>query len=71
MPDDQRDDPARPPAGDPPRMSPTVKVKVREGWIVWDGKTQRTGGEVVTVESAQAAEWLAAGLVDPVKKSTK
>lgn len=54
-------------------MPATVKVKVREGWIVWDGKTQRSGGEVVTVESAQAAEWLAAGLVDPVpvKKSTK
>ena len=50
-------------------MPATVKVRVREGWIVWDGKTQRQGGETVTVESAQAAEWLAAGLVDPVKTS--
>jgi len=54
-------------------MSATMKVKVRDGWIIYDGKEQRTGGETVTVESAQAAEWLAAGLVDPVpvKKSTK
>ncbi len=50
-------------------MSATVRVRVREGWIIYDGKTQRSGGEVVTVDSAQAAEWLAAGLVDPVKTS--
>ncbi len=46
----------------------TVRVRVREGWAVYDGKAQRSGGEQLTVDAALADEWLAAGWVEPVKK---
>ncbi len=47
--------------------SGTVKVKVRDGWAVFDGHQQRGGGETVTVDAKLAEEWRAAGWVDPVK----
>ena len=44
-----------------------VTVKVVEGWAVYDGKTQRGGGETVEVDRATADAWLQAGWVEPVK----
>jgi hypothetical protein len=42
-------------------MAGSVKVKVREGWAVYDGTKQRGGGETLEVDPASAEEWLAAG----------
>jgi hypothetical protein len=44
-----------------------VKVRVRDGWAVYDGKAQRGGGETVEVEPETADEWLVAGWVERVK----
>ena len=52
-------------------MSTTVKVKVREGWAVYDGNRHRTGGETVEVDAATADQWEAAGWVERVKTSTR
>jgi len=51
-------------------MAATVKVKVRvlDGWAVYDGKRQRSGGEQLEVDAALADEWLAAGLAELVVK---
>ena len=45
-----------------------VKVRVKDGWAVYDGKKQRVGGETVTVDAELAEEWEAAGWVEPVKR---
>lgn len=47
-------------------MADTVKVRVKHGWTVYDGETQRTGGDVLTVSSDQAADWATAGWVETV-----
>ena len=52
-------------------MAATVKVKVAEGWTVYDGEQQRSGGETVEVDSALAEAWLAAGWVEKVKAPTR
>ena len=52
-------------------MSTTVKVKVREGWAVYDGTSQRTGGEVLDVDTDTAEQWETAGWVERVKTSTR
>lgn len=49
----------------------TVKVKVRNGWAVFDGKVQRAGGETVEVDPDTAEQWQTAGWVEPVKASTR
>ena len=36
----------------------TYRVRVAEGWVVYDGQRQRHGGEVVEATEAQAVEWL-------------
>ncbi len=48
----------------------TVKVRVREGWAVYDGATQRGEGETLDVDPDEAERWLAAGWVDRVKRAT-
>ena len=52
-------------------MSTTVKVKVREGWAVYDGTSQRTGGEVLEVAADLAEQWITAGWVERVKTTRK
>ena len=52
-------------------MAATVKVKVLDGWAVYDGKQQRSGGEQLEVDREVAAEWVAAGWVEPVKAPRK
>ncbi len=49
----------------------TVKVRVREGWAVYDGHAQRGGGETLDVDPDTAVEWLAAGWVEQVKPTGK
>ena len=48
----------------------TVKVKVREGWAVFDGSAQRGGCHTLDVDPDTAADWIAAGWVEQVNKST-
>ena len=50
-------------------MADTVKVKVRAGYAVFDGKTQRSGGQHVEVPADLAEQWTAAGWVEPVAKT--
>ena len=50
-------------------MAEPVKVRVKHGWTVYDGKTQRTGGDVLTVSADQAADWETAGWVEKVTAS--
>ena len=52
-------------------MVATVKVKVREGWAVYDGKVQRGGGETVEVDPETADGWLAAGWVEKISSMPK
>jgi hypothetical protein len=49
----------------------SVKVKVRDGWSVYDGKQQRNGGETIETDPETARTWEAAGWVEPVKASTR
>ena len=49
----------------------TVKVTVREGWAVYDGEQQRGGGETLETDPATAAQWIAAGWVEPAEASTR
>lgn len=44
----------------------TVKVKVREGWAVYDGKAQRGAGETLEVDADTADQWETAGWVKHV-----
>jgi len=44
-------------------MAAKVTVKVVEGWAVYDGKSQRGGGEVLNVDAELAEKWIAAGWV--------
>jgi len=52
-------------------MAGTVKVKVRDGWAVYDGNAQRTGGATLDVDTDTADRWEAAGWVQRVKTSTR
>lgn len=52
-------------------MAGTVKVKVREGWAVYDGTAQRVGGETVEVDAELADQWITAGWVEPAPKATR
>jgi hypothetical protein len=49
----------------------TVKVRVREGWAVFDGHAQRGGGQTLDVDPDTAEQWLAAGWVEQVKPTGK
>ncbi len=40
-----------------------VKVRVCDGWGVYDGQRQHSGGEVVDVPADLARKWIAAGWV--------
>jgi len=42
----------------------TVKVTVLDGWAVYDGTAQRSGGATVEVDPDTAEQWLAAGWVE-------
>ncbi len=44
-----------------------VKVKVKDGWLVYDGEQQRSSGETFDVPADVAAEWVAAGWAELVK----
>ncbi len=48
-------------------MAGTVRVQVRDGYAVFDGKEQRSGGQELTVTRDVAERWVAAGWVEPVK----
>jgi len=51
-----------------------VKVKVRDGWAVFDGETQRGGGDELEVPADLAGRWSVAGwveLVEPAKAKAK
>ncbi len=48
-------------------MTGTVKVRVLEGWAVYDGETQRGAGEQLDVPADLAGRWSIAGWVEPVK----
>ncbi len=52
-------------------MSTTVKVRVRDGYAVYDGTSQRTGGEVLDVDTDTAEQWETAGWVERVKATRK
>ncbi len=47
-------------------MSTTVKVKVREGWAVYDGVRQRGEGETVETDPDTAEQWITAGWAERV-----
>ena len=49
----------------------TVTVRVRDGWAVYDGVAQRTGGARLDVDPDLAARWVAAGWVEPVEPKAK
>ncbi len=51
-------------------MAGTVKVKVRDGWAVYDGTTQRGGGHTLEVDPETAERWESAGWVERVKTPT-
>jgi hypothetical protein len=57
--------------GDDRMSAASVKVKLRDGWSVFDGKQQRSGGETVETDPETAQAWEAAGWVEPVKASTR
>ncbi len=47
-----------------------VKVRVLDGWAVFDGETQRSGGDELEVPADLAGRWSSAGwveLVEPAK----
>ena len=48
-----------------------MKVKVRDGYAVFDGKQQRGGDETVETDAETARMWEDAGWVEPVKASTR
>jgi len=48
----------------------TVKVKVCDGYAVYDGKTQQSGGKQIEVPADLAEQWTAAGWVEPVAKTS-
>ncbi len=52
-------------------MAGTVKVVVRDGWVVYDGKAQRAGGETVETDADTADLWESAGWVERVKATRK
>jgi len=54
-------------------MTATVKVKVRvlDGWAVYDGKQQRSGGEQLDLEPEVAEQWTATGWVEPTKATRR
>ena len=48
-------------------MAGTVKVKVVEGWAVYDGEQQRTAPATIEVDTATADAWIASGWVEKVE----
>ena len=52
-------------------MSTTVKVRVLDGWAVYDGERQRGAGEVLDVDTDTVDQWEVAGWVERVKTSTR
>ena len=46
----------------------TVTVRVCDGFAVFDGKTQQSGGKQIEVPADLAEQWTAAGWVEPVAK---
>ena len=48
-------------------MADTVKVKVIEGWAVYDGEQQRTAPATIEVDSDTADQWIVAGWVEKVQ----
>jgi hypothetical protein len=49
----------------------SVKVRVLDGWAVFDGERQRVGGEQLEVDLDTAEQWESAGWVERVKSSRK
>ncbi len=49
----------------------TVKVRVAKGWAVFDGTTQRSGGEILETDQRTADQWIARGWVERVRHTTK
>ena len=45
----------------------TVTVEVRDGWAMYDGTAQRSGGELLDVDPDLAARWVTAGWFEPVE----
>ena len=45
--------------------------RVVPGWAVFDGIAQRSGGDVIDVKPDVAADWIAAGWVEPVTPRRK
>ncbi len=52
-------------------MAADVKVRVSDGFAVFDGKEQRSGGQELTVPAELAERWVAAGWVELVKEPRK
>jgi len=48
-----------------------VRVRVRDGWAVFDGDVQRGGGETLDVDPDTAEQWVAAGWVEYVVVSMR
>lgn len=48
-----------------------MKVKVLDGWTVFDGQEQRGGGEQLDVDPELAEQWAAAGWVERVKATRR
>jgi hypothetical protein len=44
-------------------MAATVKVKVRDGWLVYDGEQQRSARRDRRGRPGTAEQWIAAGWV--------
>jgi hypothetical protein len=49
----------------------SVRVRVRDGWIVFDGQVQLNGGDTVTVDRKTADKYVADGLVDIVPSARR
>ena len=52
-------------------MSGTVKVRVLDGWAVYDGDTQRGAGDELEVPADLAGRWSIAGWVELVAAKRK
>ncbi len=49
----------------------TVRARVRDGWVVFDGQEQKSGGQELTVPADLAERWIAVGWVELVKPPPK
>jgi len=52
-------------------MAADVKVKVKDGYAVFDGKEQRSPGSEIQVPADLAERWVEAGWVEMVKPARK